>query len=272
VNVSGVWAVVAVEWSKQIAQLRMRIVVAACVISPWLFLAAMRSQSMVPEDTLFGRAVNESGFATPLVVLGFATLWVLPVLASFFAGDMFASEDRFGTWTMVLTRSRSRAEMFSGKLIGALSFATLAIVMLAGSSLAAGVLVVGHQPLIDLSGALLTPGSAIGSIAAAWVSVLPPSFAFAALAVVISVATRNGAAGIGIPVVVALLMQLSAYLNGPEVLRPMLITSAFGAWHGLLTHSPYYRPLIYGTAASAAYFAVCAASAYSILRRRDITG
>jgi ABC-2 type transport system permease protein len=266
------WAVVVVEWSKLIAQSRMRIVLTACAVGPCAFVGAMRLQSMVPEDTLFGRAVNESGFAPPLVVLGFATLWLLPVLASLFGGDLFASEDRFGTWTMVLTRSRSRAEVFGGKLLVALGCASLAIIVLATSSLAAGLLVVGHQPLIDLSGAFLSPGRAVGSIAAAWASILPPSFALAALAVLISVATRNGTAGIGIPVVVALLMQLYAYIDGPEVIRQLLITSAFGAWHGLLTHSRYYRPLIYGTATSAAYFVVCAALAYAILRRRDITG
>ena len=77
----------------------------------------MRIQSLTPEDTLFGRAVNESGFATPLVVLGFATLWLLPVLASVAGGDVFASEDRDGTWATLFTRSRSRAEVFAGKLL-----------------------------------------------------------------------------------------------------------------------------------------------------------
>ena len=53
--------------------------------------------------------VTDSGFAVPLVVLGFAALWVFPVLASIVGGDLFSSEDRYGTWTTVLTRSRSRA-------------------------------------------------------------------------------------------------------------------------------------------------------------------
>jgi ABC-2 type transport system permease protein len=92
------------------------------------------------------------------------------------------------------------------------------------------------------------------------------------VAVLISVATRNSTAGIGIPVVAALLMQLYAYIDGPEIIRQLLITSAFGAWHGLLTHSPYYRPVVYGTALSAAYFVLFVALAYSILRRRDIAG
>ena len=74
-----------------------------------MFAAAMRVQSSLPADTLFGRAVTDSGFAIPLVVLGFAALWPLPVLASIAGGDVFSAEDRYGTWKTVLTRSRSRA-------------------------------------------------------------------------------------------------------------------------------------------------------------------
>ncbi len=88
----------------------------------------------------------------------------------------------------------------------------------------------------------------------------------------LSVATRSSAAGIGLPVVAGLTMQLYAFVDGPEAVRRLLITSAFGAWHGLLTEPPYYRPLIHGTIVSGAYFVVCLAVAYRMLRRRDIGG
>src|SRR4029077_15384600 len=116
------------------------------------------------------------------------------------------------------------------------------------------------------------PGQALGRVALAWVSVLPPAFAFTALAVLLSVATRSSAAGIGLPVVAALAMQLYAYVDGPEPIRRLLITSAFGAWHGLLTEHPYHGPLVYGTTVSAAYLVVCLTVAYRMMARRDIGG
>jgi ABC-2 type transport system permease protein len=232
----------------------------------------MRVQSSVPEDTLFGRGVKESGFATPLVVLGFAALWVFPVLTAVVGGDLFSAEDRYGTWRTVLTRSRTRAEVFGGKVLTALGFSSLAVAALAASSLAAGMLVVGRQPLIDLSGGLLPPMQALSRVALAWVSVLPPAFAFTAVAVMLSVATRSSAAGMGLPVVAGLAMQLYAYVDGPEAIRRLLITSAFGAWHGLLTEHPYYWPLVYGTAVSGGYVVVCLVVAHRMLRRRDIGG
>src|SRR5262249_42654354 len=105
VTFGGCTAVAGGEGSKLAAQARSRVVLAACGAGPVAFAAAMRVQTSVPEDTLFGRSVQDSGFAVPLVVLGFAALWVLPVLASVAGGDVFSAEDRYGTWKTVLTRS-----------------------------------------------------------------------------------------------------------------------------------------------------------------------
>jgi ABC-2 type transport system permease protein len=71
VSAAGLWAVAGVECSKLTAQIRARLVLAACVAGPFAFAAALRLQSSVSADTLFGRSVKESGFAVPLVVLGF---------------------------------------------------------------------------------------------------------------------------------------------------------------------------------------------------------
>src|SRR6185295_15979334 len=199
VTIRGCAAVVNVECVKLAAQIKARAALAVCAAGPFAFAAAMRVQSSLPEDTLFGRSVKESGFAVPLVVLGFAALWVFPLLASVVGGDVFSAEDRYGTWSAVLTRSRSRGEVFTGKVLTALAFSSLAVAALAVSSVAAGVLVVGPQPLINLSGTLLPSAQALIRVALAWASVLPPAFAFTALAVLLSVATRSSAAGIGLP-------------------------------------------------------------------------
>src|SRR5262252_5234323 len=142
-TLKGVAAVIDVERAKLAAQLRVRLVLAACLEGPFAFAAAMRVQSSTPDDTLFGRAVNESGFALSLVVLAFTALWGLPVVASIVAGDVFAAEDRHGTWKLLLTRSRSRSEIFAGKVTAALAFSSLALLVMAASSVAAGVLFVG---------------------------------------------------------------------------------------------------------------------------------
>jgi ABC-type transport system involved in multi-copper enzyme maturation, permease component len=272
VSLAGFITVTGVECAKLAAQLKSRIVLAACVAGPFAFAAAMRVQSSLPEDTLFGRWVKESGFAIPLVVLGFAALWVFPVVTSVVGGDLFAAEDRHGTWKTLLTRSRSRSEIFLGKVVTAFGFSILAILVLAASSIAAGLLIIGDQPLVDLSGVLLPSSQALGRVGLAWASVLPPACGLTALAVLLSVATRSSAAGIGLPVVIALVMQLYALVDGPEIVRRLLITSAFGAWHGLLAEPAYYGPLVYGSATSVGVAVTCLLLAHRILQRRDIGG
>jgi len=270
VSFLGIVAVVGVECAKLSAQIKVRLLLAACAVGPFVFAGAMRVQSSVPADTLFGRAVTESGFAIPLVVLGFGALWPFAVIASIVAGDIFAAEDRYGTWTTVLTRSRSRGEMFAGKVLTAVGFSLAAVATLAASSVVAGALVIGRQPLVDLSGLVLPPVDAFGRVALAWIAVLPPTLGFTAVAVVVSVATRSSAAGIGLPVIVGLVMQLAAFVDGPEIIRRLLLATAFAGWHGLFAQPVYYGPLLYGSAVSAIYLVACLVVAFRLLQRRDI--
>jgi ABC-2 type transport system permease protein len=272
VSLRGTGIVARVECAKAAAQFKARIVLAVCAVSPFAFAAAMRVQDSLPSDTLFGRAVKESGFATPLVILGFAGLWVFPVIASVIGGDLFSAEDRHGTWKTVLTRSRSRAELFAGKVFVAMAFSAVAVAVLAACSVAAGVVVLGAGPLIDLSGVLLPAAVALRRVVFAWGSVLPAVFGLTAVAVMSSILTRSSAAGIGLPVLAALTMQVVGMIDGPESRRRLLITSAFESWHGLLTQPAAYGPLVYGVLVSLVYLAAALTIGYRALRRRDMGG
>ena len=266
-------AVVAVwrmEWAKLRAQWTARTLLAACVAGPLVFVGAIRAQSGVPSDTLFGRAIMETGFATPLVILGFAGIWILPVLASAVGGELFSADDRYGTWPTLLTRSCTRAEIFAGRVATALAFSSLAIAVLAFSSVAAGVIAIGTQPLIDLSGTLRVGQSALALVAGAWTSVLPAAWALTAIAVLVSIATRSSAAGVGVPVMISLLLQLCAYIDGPEAMRRLLLTSGFTAWRGLALEPRDVTPLAWSLIVSAIYFAAATAIAYRLLRYREI--
>lgn len=269
-TVRGVRDVVLIEAMKLSAQVKTRLLLLVCLTGPFLFAAALVIQSTLPEDTLFGRAARDSGFAFSLVVLSFGALWPFAVLTSVVAGDLFAAEDRYGTWATLLTRSRSRAELFWGKVVTACAASVVSLASLGISSLAAGLLIIGTQPLVDLSGVERLPAAAATAVTWAWLSVLPAALAFTALAVLLSVLTRNSAAGIGVPIILGLLMQLYAFVDGPELVRRLLLTTAFGDWHGLLTVPSFTRPLWRGVLMSGAYVVVCLGVAYRVMLRRDI--
>jgi ABC-2 type transport system permease protein len=216
--------------------------------------------------------VQTSGFAIPFVVLGFAGVAGFPLLTSIVAGDMFASEDRLSTWKTVLTRSSTREEVFWGKTLAAMTYTVAIVTLLAVSCLLAGVLVVGTQPLIGLSGAQLSGGQAFLMVVEGWAISLIPALAFTALGVLFSVASRNSLIGVLGPPVVGLVMVLISLLGSGVVLRTLMLTTGFEAWHGLQFDPPKYGPFLFGTIVSIAYTYLCLDAARSILRRRDFAG
>jgi ABC-2 type transport system permease protein len=101
------------ELVKLAAQWRIRLLVLACWIAPAVFVAAVSRQDSLPVDTLFGRLMHATGWAGPLVTLGFAGAWALPLVTSVVAGDVFAVEDRLGTWRHLLVAVRSPRRIFA---------------------------------------------------------------------------------------------------------------------------------------------------------------
>ncbi len=193
-------------------------------------------------------------------------------MAGVLAGDLFGSEDRHGTWKTVLTRSCTRRHLFAGKVLAVAVFAVGLLGLLAASSVLAGVLLVGAHPLVSLSGTLLSTGHCLALVAVAWLLCVPPMLAFVSLAVLFSVATRNGIVGVLGPAVVDLVMQLLALVGTGVWLHSLLVASAFDAWHPLFVAHPFYGPLVIGEAVSLVWIAACLGASWLLLRRRDFTG
>jgi len=225
-------------------------------------------QDQLPRDTLFGRWVGQSGLAIPLLVLAFAQMWAFPVLAGILGGDVFAGEDRLGTWDLLLTRSRGKGEVFAGKVLTALGASAAAVSTLAAGSIGAG-LVAGGEPLVGLDGSVLHGGRALGVVAASWLTALLPTLAFTALALMLSTVSRSGIVGVGGPVVVGLALQLLALVDTGPLVHRLLPTTPFDAWHALVASQPDSHPALRGSALSLAYLVACLAVAGVVFLRRD---
>jgi ABC-2 type transport system permease protein len=264
----------AIRWelSKLAAQTRARATLLICLLAPVLIVVVINGQQRPPKDSLFGRYIHASGYAVPLLMLGFAGQWVLPLLTALVAGDIFAGEDQHGTWKTVLTRSASRTQLFWAKTITALGFAIVVLLVLAASTIVSSVAIVGHQDLIGLTGQVIPGATAARLVIAGWAIALAPLLGFTCLAILLSVGTRNPAFGIAAPVVIGMVMQLVGSLGGVEAIRPLLLTTPFESWHGLLAQHAFYSPLFWGIVVSAGWCLACLTTAYTILRRRDITG
>ncbi|MGW6755499.1 ABC transporter permease [Streptomyces sp. NPDC055006] len=259
------------ELVKLVSQWRIRLLVLACWIAPALFVAAVSQQSSLPVDTLFGRWMHATGWAGSLVVLGFSGTWALPLLTSVVAGDVFASEDRLGTWRHLLVAVRSPRRIFAAKALASLTVILLLVAGLACSGAAGGVVTVGNQPLVGLDGHLLAPGDAAVQVLLAWVCVLAPTLAFAAIGLLGSVALGRSPMGLLLPMLVALTMQLAQMLPLPVAMRLALPSYAFIAWNGLFTGPAQLGPLFIGIVVSLLWAVTATTLACFLFLRRDFT-
>jgi ABC-2 type transport system permease protein len=267
----GVLVVWRLELAKLSGQRRVQAIAAGCLVVPFLAVAGLNLQSSTPGDTPFGQWVHTSGFAIPMVILGFGGQWLLPVLTAVVAGDIFSAEDHYGTWKTILTRSRSRGQLFAGKFLAAVTFAVAAIAVLTATDLAAGLLA-GTQPVVGLSGQLVPAGPATGLVVASWASQLPPVLGFTSLAVMISVVSRNSVAGIGGPALIAVALQIVTLISLPAWGQMALLSTPFMAWHGFWAQPAFAGQFLDGLVTCAGWFVVCGAVAWLVFRRRTIGG
>ncbi|WEO99488.1 ABC transporter permease [Streptomyces sp. FXJ1.172] len=259
------------ELVKLVSQWRIRLLVLACWIAPALFVAGVSQQSTLPSDTLFGRWMLSTGWAGPLVILGFSGTWALPLLTSVVAGDVFASEDRLGTWRHLLVAVRSPRRIFAAKALASLTVILLLVTGLAASSTVGGLVAIGNRPLVGLDGHLLSPGDAAGKVLLAWACVLAPTLALAGIGLLGSVALGRSPMGLLLPAVVALAMQLAQMLPLPVAVRLALPSWAFIAWNGLFTSPAQLGPLVIGIVVSLVWAVTATAIAHLLFLRRDFT-
>jgi ABC-2 type transport system permease protein len=257
------------ERRKLIARLPLRLLLVLCLLGPFAFAVLLKVQSGTPSDALFGIWVHTSGFAISLVVLGFAANWGFPIVAGVLAGDLFASEDRLGTWPTILTRSRSLEDVFAGKVLAAATFAVALVVVLAASSLVAGLTLVGDHPMVDLAGRQLSAGHLLALVSVSWLIAVLPVLAYTSLAILFSVASRNGIVGVLGPILVALVTQLLGLLGNGVWVHMLLIGSGFDAWHGLFVDHAFFGPLVVSMIACLIWIVGALGASWLILSRRE---
>jgi ABC-2 type transport system permease protein len=259
------------ELVKLLAQWRIRVLILLCWIGPGIAVIAVSGQGTLPSDTLFGREMHATGWAGALVVLSFAGSWVFPLLTSVVAGDVFSAEDRLGTWRHLLVAVRSPRRIFITKALASLTVLMMCLPGLAVSGIVGG-LVVGSRPLTGLDGHQLSPADAAGRLVLAWLCVLAPILAFAAIGLLASVIFGRSPIGILLPAFGGLGMQLaSQVLPMPVAVRLTLPSFAFLSWNGLFTSPPTLGPLLAGIAVSLAWAVTATALAYVLFMRRDFT-
>lgn len=268
----GVGTVYRWELRKLRAQKRTYLGLGAAALVPMIFVIALLSSSGGPEEVPFGRFVRETGLAIPLVGLLFSSVWLFPLITALVAGDIVAAEDNHGTLKTILTRSTERWQIFTGKLLAALSYALLALVIFVAVGLLAGGAFWGFDPLTSLSGTPISAGRGMALIAAGTVAYFVPMMAIAAVAFLLSTVTHNSAAAVVGTLILSFVMQLLAIISGLDWMAPYLLSEQFDAWQGFLREPVDWAPIVHAAWVSALYAVPAVAWAFIAFVRRDVAG
>ena len=271
----GVGTVYVWELRKLRLQKRTYIGLGAAMLVPLIFITALLlngGNGGGEGDIPFERYVRETGLAIPLVGLFFGSVWLFPLITALVAGDIVASEDNHGTLKTILTRSTERWQIFAGKLLAAVSYAFVALVIFVGVGLVIGGLIWGFDPLPSLSGTRIGAGKGIVLIAAAGLAYFVPMIAIAAIAFLLSTVTHNSAGAVVGTLILSFMMQLLAAISGLDFLRPYLLSEQFNAWQGLLREPTDWAPIGHAAWVSACYAVPAALWAFLAFVRRDVAG
>ena len=260
------------EMRKLWAQKRTYLGLGAAVAVPIIFVAALSLQSGSPNDVAFGKYVRESGLAIPLVLLLFASVWLFPLVTALVAGDIIASEHHNGTLKTIFTRSLDRGQIFAGKLLAAVSYAVLALVLMGGVALIAGIAKSGFNGIVSLSGTHVSAAHGLLLVLASFAVYLMPTISVVCIGLFLSAVTRNSAAAVVGTLMAALLMQLIGILPGLGGMEPYLLTTQFQAWQGFFQTPTDWLPIGRAAWVCAVYAVPLGAAAYLVFLRRDVAG
>ena len=268
----GVATVYRWELRKLRSQKRTYLGLGAAAAVPVIFVVATSLRGGGPNDVPFGRYIHDTGLAIPLVLLLFGSIWMFPLITALVAGDIVASEDGNGTLKTILTRSLERWQVFSGKMLAALTYALAAIFLNGAVSLVAGVIASGFNPIVSLSGTTVSAPRGLVLVGGSLLVYLIPIVAIACVGLLLSTITHNSAAAVVGTLMFSLILQLIGILPGLGGLRPYLLSEQFNAWQGLLREPVDWQPIVRAAWVCALYALPATVWGYLAFLRRDVAG
>lgn len=260
------------ELAKLLAQKRTYLGLGAAVAVPIIFVSALAIRNGEPRDVAFGRYVHDTGLAIPLVLLLFGSVWLFPLITALVAGDIVAAEDRDRTLKTILTRSVERQQVFAGKTLATVTYATAAIALSGCVALVAGIIASGFNPIVTLSGSRVSPTHGLALVGASLLVYLLPILAVASIGLLFSTVFRNSAAAIVGTLMFSLMLQLIGILPGLGGVQPYLLSTQFQAWQGFLRVPIDWAPILRAVWICALYAVPSLLVGSIVFLRRDVAG
>jgi ABC-2 type transport system permease protein len=262
------------ELRKLVSQKRTYLGLGLVVVLPLFFVVFqnVHQRGGHGEDNIFAAQITQSGLATPVLMLLFLSVFMLPLAAALVAGDVVAAEDGNGTLKTILTRSVNRGQVFAAKALAAMTYAATAVFLSAAVSTVAGIASWGFNSVRTFSGTIVSAPEALLLIFASNAIYLIPLLTVASIGVLLSTAARNSAAAVVGTIGFVILLVIVAQIPGLEAIRPYLLDEQFENWHGLLRTPTDWAPIAHSAWVCALYALPALFAGYLVFLRRDVAG
>ena len=222
----------------------------------------------------FGSLVDlatSGGLNFALFCLAVSAGFLLVVVVALFCGDPVASEASWGSLRYLLAIPVPRVRLLAVKLVVALAYSLLALLILTATGLLVGTLRYGWHPLGSTVAAAIPPGQGLLRllVVVAYLAII--LMVVAGLAFLLSTLTDAALGAVGGAVLLWILSSILDQITALGSIRVGLPTHYSDAWLGLLSTPAQVDDLVKGAIAAVVYATLFWSLAFWRFTRKDIT-
>jgi len=196
--------------------------------------------------------------------------FLLIVVVALFCGDAVASEASWGSLRYLLAVPVPRSRLLAVKLLVALAYSAVAMLLLAGTALLAGTIFYGWNPLQAPVGGTLSPGDGVIRLLAVLGYLAASFLVVGALAFLLSVSTDAPLGAVGGAVLLYIVSNILDQITALGSIRTFLPTHYNEAWLGLLSTPIQTDDVTRGLVSAVVYSTVLLALAWLRFLRKDV--
>jgi ABC-2 type transport system permease protein len=270
---------IAVELSKLVRSRRTWVTIAVIDALPVLVAVLLASTEIGPrpgDGPAFLSAVLNDGTLYPLAAIAMILPLFLPTAVAVTAGDSIAGEAQQGTLRYVLVRPVGRTRLLVAKLVAAMVFAMLALLVVAATAYLLGTLLLGRggatgQTATTFSGTDLTGTELAGRTGLALLYALLSMLGVASVALFLSTLVRTPLAATMGTLSLLIGSSLLLTLDAAHALRPYLLTRYWLSFVDLFRDPILWHDVLRGVVLQLGYVVVFLLAAWANFVTKDVT-
>jgi ABC-2 type transport system permease protein len=230
-------------------------------------------------------AVLSNGSLFPAAALAIVLPIFLPISVAVVAGDAIAGEASSGMLRYLLARPVGRTRLLVAKLVALVVYVLFAVIAVAATSYATGILLFGDKPVAlgsggitsqgvianSLSGTGLTPADVLLRTAGAVAFIAVSMLGVGAIALFLSTLTDSSLAAALGAMAALIASGVLVALNAAAAVSPYLPTAYWLAWLDFFRQPILWRDIDRGFAIQAVYVAVFLGAAWANFASKDVT-